>query len=95
MKPITAKVVNAMSMFDIFVHLHPINDESGSEKYAHTNCSHQKCVYGKFVRYKVANNCNSHNKFPYIIAILGEIVYLLFVYHVNVKRATDVPEAYE
>jgi len=58
MTPITAKVVKAMSMSDIFINL----------------------------------RSKSHHKLAYIIAILGEVVYLLLFQHGITQIAMDVPQ---
>ena len=81
MTPITPKDVNAMSMFDIFIYLHSINKKSHDKEYTCNNNSYPKGMHGELIRYKVTNDHQSHNELAYIITILGEVVYLLSVYH--------------
>mgnify|MGYP001618223909 FL=1 len=91
MKPITANVVNAMSMFDIVVYLHSINKKSCNKEYTYTNKSYPEGIFRKLVRYEIPDNCNTHNEFTYIITILGEVVYLFLIHHDYIMRATYVP----
>jgi hypothetical protein len=91
MKPITANVVNAMSMFDIVVYLHSINKKSCNKEYTYTNKSYPKGIFRKLVRYEIPDNCNTHNEFTYIITILGEVVYLFLIHHDDIMRATYAP----
>ena len=93
MMPITIKVVNAMSMFDIVIYLHSINKKSHDKEYTRHNKSYPKGMPGELIGYKVSDDCNTHYKLTCIITILGEVVYLLFVYHADIIRAMDVPEA--
>ena len=88
--PITPKVVNAISMSVIIVHL-PVKQMPEGQK---NQCNHKPYPQGlqrELVGYEVSDDCNSHHKLTYIIAILGEVVYLLFVHHKDAIRATDVP----
>lgn len=89
--PSTANVVNAMSMFDIGIHLHFINKESSYKKCTPTNQAYPKCMFGKLVRYKVADDCKAQDQFTNIIAIFGKVVYLLLIKHINIKLAIGVP----
>ena len=89
MIPITPKVVNAISMFVIFVHL-PVKQMPEGQK---NQCNHKPYPQGlqrELVGYEVSDDGNSHYKLAYIIAILGEVVYLLFVHHKDVSKATGV-----
>jgi len=90
--PITANVVNAISMFVILVYLQSIKQ---MPKYQKNQCTYKPYPQGlqrELIGYKISNDCKTHYKFTYIITILGEIVYLLFVHHEDIKRAMDVPE---
>lgn len=92
MMPITPKVVNAISMFVILLHLQSIQQMSKDQK---NQCRPQPYPQGlqrKVFRYKIADNGKSHYKLAHIITILGEVVYLLFVHHDDVRKAMDVPE---
>ena len=89
---ITANTVNAMSMFDIFIHLHSINEQPHNKESTRRYQSNPEGMFGRLIRYKVTDNHKSHHELAYIIVILGEVVYLLFVHHEDIMRATDVPE---
>lgn len=82
MKPITAIVVNAMSMFDIVIYLHSINKKPCDKEYTYTNKSYPECICRELIGYKITNNCKSHYKFAYIIAVLERlsICFLFIIY---------------
>ncbi len=91
MKLNTANTVNVMSMFDIFIHLQSINKQSHDEESTRSCKSNPKSLLRKRIGYKVTYNHKPHHKLAYIIAILGEVVYLLLFQHGNTKIAMDVP----
>jgi len=70
MNPITAKVVNAMSMFDIVINLHSINNKSCDKEENNPNKSDQQRMLRELIRYKVSYYSKTHYKLAYIIAIL-------------------------
>jgi len=92
MRPITSKVEKAISMFVIFSDLHFIYEMANHEKYYSSRESYPQCVQRRFIRHEIAHDSNTHDELAYIIAILGEVVYLLFIHHGDMIRATDVPE---
>ena len=90
MMPITPKVVNAISMFVIFVHLSVKQMPEDQENQSNYK-PYPQGLQRELVGYKISDDCNPHHELAYIIAILGEVVYLLFVHHEDVRKATDVP----
>ncbi|OHB69778.1 MAG: hypothetical protein A2W23_00640 [Planctomycetes bacterium RBG_16_43_13] len=93
MIPNTAKVVKAMSMFDIVIHLQSINNKSREKKNSRSNKSYPQSMCRELIRYKISYGTNTHYKLAYIIAILGEVVYLLLFQHGNIEGAMVVPNA--
>ena len=90
--PIAPKTDKAMSMFAIFIYLYSVNKKSHDKEYTRHNKSYPKGMPGELIGYKVSDDSKPHHKLTYIITILGEVVYLLFVYHGNIKRAMGVPK---
>ncbi len=88
---ITSKTVNVISMFVIFIYLNTVYNRAHDKQCRCCNKSYPQCLPRERVRNKIANNSKTHYKFTYIIAILGEVVYLLLVQHEDVTKATDVP----
>lgn len=93
MNPITAKVVNAMSTFVIVINLHYINNKSCDKEEHYSNKSYPQRMFRKLIRNKVSYYRKTHYKFVHIITILGEVVYLLFVHHIELVIAMNVPDA--
>ena len=73
-------------MFVIFIDLHFIYEIANHEKNYPRTESYPQCVQRRFIRYEVANDSNTHDELAYIIAILGEVVYLLFVEHEDIEK---------
>jgi len=92
MMPITARTVSILSMFDIFIHLHSINKKSYDKKGTGCTQSNSDSLQREPVRYQVTNNHKSHCKLTYIVAILGEVVYLFLIYHEDDMIAMMMPE---
>ena len=91
MNPITAIVVNAMSMFDIILNLHSINNKSCDKEENDPDKSYPQCMLRELISNKVSYYSKTHYKLAYIIAILREVVYLLLFQHGYIKKAMDVP----
>ncbi len=87
----TSKVVNVNSMFVIIAHLHAVYNKTHNKQDYSCNKSYRQCFPGKLIGYNVSDDSKSHHELAYIIAILGEVVYLLLLQHGNIKRAMDVP----
>jgi len=78
-------------MFVIITHLHAVYNKTYNKQYYRCNKSNPQCSPRELVGYNVSDNCKPYYELAYIIAILGEVVYLLIVHHTDVMRATDVP----
>ena len=87
----TSKVVNVNSMFVISAHLHAVYNKTYNKQYYGCNKSNPQCSPRELVGYNVSDDCKPYYKLTYIIAILGEVVYLLLFQHGNIKRAMAVP----
>ncbi len=60
--------------------LHSINNKSCDKEERNPNKSYPQGMLREFIRNKVSYYSKTHYKLAYIIAILGEVVYLLFVH---------------
>ncbi len=79
-------------MSDIFIHLPSIQQKSNNEEYNGTHNSCPESLNREFVRKNISQNWKAYHQLDDIITKLGEVVYLLFVHHGGMTRATDVPE---
>ena len=81
----TSKVVNVNSMFVIIAHLHAVYNKTHNKQDYSCNKSYRQCFPGKLVGYNISDDSKPHYKLAYIIAILGQVVYLLLFQHGNTK----------
>jgi len=79
--PKIPKTVNAISIFVILTNLQFIKKMTKYQKYQPYYNSYPEGVYLEFIGYQITYNHKSHYKLAYIITILGEVVYLLFIQH--------------
>jgi len=84
--PNTVKVVNAISMLVIFFHLQSVKQMPEDQKNQCTYETNPQSLQREFIGYKVSDNGKPHHKLAYIIAILGEVVYLLLFQHVKLRE---------
>lgn len=83
MMPRTPNVVNVISMFVIVVHLQSIKQMPEDKENHGDHNTYPQGFQRKLVGNKVSNDCKPHHELAYIIAILREVVYLLFVHHME------------
>ena len=86
----TSKVVNATSMFDIVIYLHSVNKKTYDKKYTSSNESYPEVMVRELIGYDVSYDCNTHYQLTYIITILGNVVYLFFIHHMQDVIKQDI-----